>query len=369
MTIQPWANGIKPSSWTGLPHDAWAAILDYLEASGRLAGMRPGDYIFAPRAEPGSLSDNTRAVDWASGRCVAPGTFLSNLKVYGRAAGISEELLNFETLRYTAIRLQLDAGATTKQMQVFLDTQAEQSLTSYRLRQLPPIPEDQVFDLPADAEIQVPNRLPHHFELIHGYYAQGQPQEQVLAVLAQDIQGIEEQIVGLRTLARGLVERQIAARGGKEVAQLADAHSKAVSRLAEMIDIERQPAGDGQGDSWANDVLATIDQIAIQRGAKPGSQGIRAAALGDEADLEITTRLLVEEIAAARYMLREVLALALETQAVPGYVHLVEIYRSGCVRLVRMLKKQRSDQDRLQRCLQELIATALQEVLREWGRV
>jgi hypothetical protein len=165
------------------------------------------------------------------------------------------------------------------------------------------------------------------------------------------------------------VERQVAARGGKEVAQLADAHSKAVSRLAEMIDIERQPAGDGQGDSWANDVLATIDQIAIQRGAKPGSQGIRAAALGDEADLEITTRLLVEEIAAARYMLREVLALALETQAVPGYVHLVEIYSSGCVRLVRMLKKQRGDQDRLQRCLQELIDAALQEVLREWGRV
>jgi hypothetical protein len=68
-------------------------------------------------------------------------------------------------------------------------------------------------------------------------------------------------------------------------------------------------------------------------------------------------------------VLRNVLALALETQDVTEYVYFVEIYGIGCVRLVRMLKKQRGDQDRLQRYLQELIDAALQEVLREWGRL
>ena len=75
----------------------------------------------------------------------------------------------------------------------------------------------------------------------------------------------------LNTLARGLVERQIAIRGGKRVAQLADAHSKAASWLAEIIDVERQLAQDGQGDSWVDEVLAALNQIADERRAKSSS--------------------------------------------------------------------------------------------------
>jgi hypothetical protein len=46
-------------------------------------------------------------------------------------------------------------------------------------------------------------------------------------------------------------------------------------------------------------------------------------------------------------MLRNVLALAVETQPVPEYVHLVDIYGSGCVRLVRLLKREQRGQDGL----------------------
>jgi hypothetical protein len=55
------------------------------------------------------------------------------------------------------------------------------------------------------------------------------------------------------------------------VAQLADAHSKAASRLAEIIDVERQLAQDGQGESWVDEVLAALDQIADERRAKSSS--------------------------------------------------------------------------------------------------
>jgi hypothetical protein len=75
----------------------------------------------------------------------------------------------------------------------------------------------------------------------------------------------------------------------------------------------------------------------------------------------------VEEIATVRYMLRNVLGLALQTQETPVYIRLVEIYGSGCARLVRMLKKEGSDQGRLERYLREAFDEAIREVNREWA--
>ena len=67
-----------------------------------------------------------------------------------------------------------------------------------------------------------------------------------------------------------------------------------------------------------------------------------------------------------RYKLRNVLGLALQTQETPETIRLVEIYGSRCVRLVRMLKKEGSNQGRLERYLQEAIDEAVREVTQEW---
>ncbi len=67
-----------------------------------------------------------------------------------------------------------------------------------------------------------------------------------------------------------------------------------------------------------------------------------------------------------RYRLRNVLGLALQTQETPETIRLVEIYGSGCVRLVRMLEKEGSNQGRLERYLQEAIDEAVREVTQEW---
>ena len=188
------------------------------------------------------------------------------------------------------------------------------------------------------------------------------------AVLAEDIQGIEAEIAGLRGLARGLVARQVASRSSLEVAQLADAHSLAVSRLAEMIGAEKQLAKEEGAGAWADELLGRLDKFAIKMEEAPVSEAIRAQAQGAEPELAITTRRLVEEIASMRYMLRNVLGLALQTQEVPVYIRLVEIYGRGCARLVRMLKKEGSHHGRLERYLWEAIDQARDEVLKERGR-
>jgi site-specific recombinase XerC len=54
----------RPRAATDLPEDVWQAIQDYLRASGRLAGVQDGDYIFAPLAEPGMAGKTDTPEDW-----------------------------------------------------------------------------------------------------------------------------------------------------------------------------------------------------------------------------------------------------------------------------------------------------------------
>jgi len=54
-------------------------------------------------------------------------------------------------------------------------------------------------------------------------------------VLKENIQGMGEEIVGLRILARGMLERAEQAGGDPEAAQLWDAYSLTALRLGEVI--------------------------------------------------------------------------------------------------------------------------------------
>ncbi len=112
-------------------------------------------------------------------------------------------------------------------------------------------------------------------------------------------------------------------------------------------------------------LLAWLDKITLDQGEPPASEKVRADALGAEPELAIITRRMLEEIAALRYMLRNVLELALGTQALPVFIRLVEIYGRGCARLVRMLKREGSDHIRLERYLRQAFDQALDAVLEE----
>jgi hypothetical protein len=363
-----WRPEIAPGQ---LPDEVWQAIRAYLVASGRLAEMGEGDYIFAPLAEPGKDGEKNTEEAWVRGRYLSASQILASLKLYGRLVKIPEEKLRLQALRRTAVRLRLDEGNSIKELKTFMDSQEEAKFTRYRLGKLPQLPEEGKGGEGIEIEAQVPDRKAKPFKpgegITHGFYAQSQPEEEVLAVLAEDIQGIEEEIAGLRRLTRGLVAKQKAAHNSKEAAQLADTHTRAASRVAEMIEAEQKLAQSGKADTWAEDVLAMLDRVAIDKGMPPVSEEARAYALMDEQSPAMSTRRLVEEIATVRYMLRNVLELATQTQEAPDYIRMVEIYGSGCLRLVRMLKKEGRDNNRLEQYLQEEIDQAVSEITREWG--
>ena len=355
-----------------LPGEVWEAIRAALEASGRLAGMREGDYLFVPLVDPLKADTGRRAEDWVAGKCLSTRQILSSLKQYGRLAGIEEGKLTMMALRRTAMRLRLEAGASLGEMQVFLDSHEGARFTKYRLGWLPELQSDE--DGCKEGE-ENEDRMPSHkgkpFKpgegVTHGMYARSQPPQAVEAVLRENIQGIEEEIVGMRILARGLLERQGQTRNDQDAIRLMEAYTLAAFRLGEVIKAEKELAVSGKTSEWVEESLAMMDRFAIEAGREPISDQVRKGALGGEPGLEVGDRKLVEEIAAMRYVLRNVYRLAIEAEETREHIRLVEIHSNGCERLVKLLRMEKAGTDRLETFLKEGIQQAIKEVSQELG--
>jgi len=362
-----WRAGVERAR---LPADAWEAMLRWLRASGRLEGMRDGKYIFTPLAYPGKEETGSKAEDWVEGRALSNDCILADLKLYGRLAGIGEEKLTLMALRRTATRLRLDEGEGMEGMMDFLDSQEEKRAAKYRLGRLPHLPEEAPGGEDAEPrEVGVPKRTAKPFKpgegVVHGLYAHSQPTEAVAAVLREDIQGIEEQIIGMRMLGRGLQERMDRVGCRKEAVRLGQAYTLAARRLADLIRVERQLKENK--DPWAEEFLEMLDRMALEQGEEPVSEQVRADALGEAADLSTTSRRLVEEIAATRYVLRNTFALAMETEEDEEYVHLVEIYSIACNRLLGLLRVGLGDGDQLAVYLREQLEKAIRAMNEDLG--
>ncbi len=190
-------------------------------------------------------------------------------------------------------------------------------------------------------------------------------------MVRENIRGIDEEIVGLRVLGRGLLERQARATSGTEAAQLGDSYSKAAYRLGELMRAEAELEILGRTSERADDFLNRLDKLAVEHGWEPVGDSIRADALRGDVELKAAARRLVEEIASLRYVLRNTFRLAMEGirergeggggQEAREYMRLVEIYGSGCVRLVKLLKMEEGGGSRLEVHLDELIQDAMEE--------
>jgi hypothetical protein len=112
----------------------------------------------------------------------------------------------------------------------------------------------------------------------------------------------------------------------------------AAYRLGELIQAEKYMTERDKPDERAEHILQALDRAAERLGYEPVSESIRAEALGGDANLQAADRRLVEEIASQRYVLRNTFRLAEETQDGREYMRLAEVYGSGCVRLLKMLK-------------------------------
>jgi len=351
-----------------LPADAWEAMQEYLRAAGRMESIGAGDCVFAPLANPPKPGEKDTAGEWAAERCMTNRQVLVNLSLYGRAAGIPEAKLTNLALRHTAVRLRLEAGDSVEEMRAFMGSREPQIALRSRLRKLPRLPSGAGAETSATGSpMRPPNRRNRHFQpgegMTHGLYAQRQPVEAVQNMMKEDIRGVKEEMAGMRRLAKGLLERQMAATRGQEAARLANAYTMLTSRLAGMIQAgkpSKQDARDDEGRAWAIQVIKMMDKTATEETIAE----IEARLAAEEGEASGDLR---EEIAACRYVLRKTLALAEATPGTHEYITLAEVYSTGCSRLIRLLKAQSKAPRRLAAYLRKMVDEALREFMKEYG--
>jgi len=363
-----WRPGKKQAT---LPAEVWEAIHAYLELSGRLEGMKAEDYIFAPLRDPLNREPRGEATDWCAERYISSHRIKRNLKIYGRRAGIPDEKLRLPTLRHTAVLLRVEAGDSLEELHQFLESESRLGKTREYLMMLPELPRQSEAEEEGDTEeIELPERTRYIRKpgegIVHGLYAQCQPEEEVQAILREGIHGLDEEIAGLRILARKLVERQKQTDERDELALLGAAYVQSADRLREMIKGERQLEETGE-QAYYEALLGMLDNVAAELGDKPLSQEVQQ--LVGEGDFELTAgiRQLTEEIATTRLVLRRCFSLALEADTVKDQVHYTDIYGSNCIRLVRMMKFDQAAKGKFGDYLSTEIEAALLEVNAEFG--
>ena len=381
----PLPSGEGPGVRVTVPPEVWQAIRGWLAASGRLDRMQPESYVFVPLASSGRDQTGGSAEAWVERHCISKDELRHSLKLYGRRLRIAPDRLTLNALHCTSIRLRLDSGQSLEQLRAFLGSREPPFKTKYRLKHLPPIPED----APPSAERVVagelippllPLRRPCPYQagegITHGFFARRQPPEDVLAMLSEDIRGIDDEFAGLREIGRGLFRMQAQSCSSQEMARLADAYTQAAARLAGLIEAVRQPGKDDQLRLRAEELLARFDELAAQQGEPPVSAAVwadikaRGSSFSRGEGRWVGGDGLAEEVAAARCVLRRTLALAWEAEEkgqLQHYIRLADIYGMGCCRLAKLLRMGNVGQHPLVAYLDEAIYDAFKIVSKELG--
>jgi site-specific recombinase XerD len=362
-----WEGDVKR---TLLPEDVHQAIMHYLEAAGRLSDMRSQAYIFAPLADPLKQEATGKAEEWNKRRYLGTAQIRATLKEYGLLVGIPDEVLTLPALRHTAAMLRREAGDSEEAMQAFLDhSRLEYTREYLHVLPAPATPQPPLRDLQSDPP-PLPDRRPTIYQpgdgLIHGLYARSQPPEEIAAILAEDIQGLEEEIKALRTLNRALLEMQSRAETKLGLALATNVYTLSAVRLANMIAVQGEFEKRRTQQSWGEAFLARLATSAEERGEIFDLEQVRKDALGDDG-LQTGSRKLREEIASTRLMLRRTFLIAMESDQLSERSRLTEIYGSACNRLVKLLKGEVGDQTALENYILEEVDLVRAELIEEWG--
>ena len=369
-----------------LPDAVWQAIRAYLEAAGRLEGMQPGKYIFAPLAVSNHEGAGRRAQDWREDQFLLNGQMNVVLKIYGAAAGIPEQKLNYRVFKRSAIRLWLgEKGHETQyseaEFKAFLNSVGHLREISYRMRRLPDLEADE--GQPVDKkELIAPDRRQMAYKpsggIKHGMYKQNKPPEVVQAVLAENIHGLEEEIQKLQELENGML-RLLEQGPEKALAvQLLTTQSLVSQRLAEMLQAQEelsQPEEVSKEETDAKAALERLASLARELGLIPDGypddeavvEEVVEAAGAAGLSLESLSQAIAREVAATRYSLRNAYDLANQTDDPYEYLTMVRVYETNSGRLVKMLKKQPSNEGQYQAFLRSTVQQALWDVTGELG--
>jgi len=119
-TSYHWSGKGGTSRTDELPLPAHHAILEYLDAAGRLGSMQPGDYIFLALSNNAHRLPNVAADYDPSSRALSTGMVNRIIKHRASRAGLDPAAIHTHTLRHTAAMLRRDAGDDVQALQQFL---------------------------------------------------------------------------------------------------------------------------------------------------------------------------------------------------------------------------------------------------------
>lgn len=187
------------------------------------------------------------------------------------------------------------------------------------------------------------------------------PEEEVRAMLAAEVRGIEAEVAGLEQLLEGLSIRQERTHDVKDQGKLVDALTSTASRLSELRAAVELISEGMEVAPWVMEILDMIDRVAARKGDPELGIKARAEALGSGPDQNPQER----QIAVVRCSLRRTLALAFATRELGEHLHLVKIYSRGCTRLMHMLKKEALGPSRAEQRVREAMKLAILSILNE----
>jgi site-specific recombinase XerD len=414
-----------------LPEFVRQAILEYLQAAGRLKGMREGEFIFAPLADPLRWENSGKAEEWNGSRPISEDQVLRLLKVFGRWAGLERGKLTLITLKHTAVQLRMEAGEDLEGIQHFLGRSSRADTRKYLralgdgreirneetgirdnnwLTGVKSTPKDLATDMrgaegegksvaggqaaggqaaggQADGGQVKHERGPsraragNRLALKHGLYAQFKMDEEVAAILAEGWVGVAEEMGGLRWMARKLLAMMGEGKYWKDRAALGDAYSLAVSR-AGLIKRSLKELGEDKVAARMEQTIADIEEGIRRMGNEAdfrqtlidyGKEKARKARQAQEQagkeviDLEEEENWGEEGVAAMRLVLSRMLELAVEEEDAQKMISLADRYGKTAVRMVKVLKEEQVSMAELERLLNEMVREAIDEALEGWG--
>jgi integrase len=103
-----------------LPPPVWEAMRDYLEAAGRLEGMRGEDYVFTPLSDRAARLPNVDGASWDANRPLSGEAVNRLLKKYARRAGLDAGRVHVHVLRHSAAMLEEELGTSLAEISKFL---------------------------------------------------------------------------------------------------------------------------------------------------------------------------------------------------------------------------------------------------------
>lgn len=257
-----------------LPAECWQAVEDFLSASGRMGGMRPESYIFAPQADPSNRTTG-RAEEWAAERPLSMVRMHQAFQRYLDWAGLAVPGLRVFDLRYTALMLRLEQGMDERDLADWLGVQRKTvNLYIKALRQKPVTQErleaaKRAWEKGIYARVSPGGPPGIQVNLKHGFYASHLPQagnevarrqpEVDSEYDSQNPVGLEAGIANLEAMMQRLLMLADQSASLQESLRLVDVYSQVLARLANIKRIQA-----GLGASSAADDAAEERRIIIE---------------------------------------------------------------------------------------------------------